>query len=77
MKNNYKQLEESRFLEDLKSKDLLLKTNDPNKITISLQRHFLNLLKKIRDYIKRKEINVYLYIKKRLRCPIDFWKSIN
>ena len=41
MKNNYKQLEESRFLEDLKSTDLLLKTNDPNKNYNFITKRFL------------------------------------
>ena len=36
----------------------------------------MNLLKKIRDFMNRREINVYLYVEKRLRHPVDFCKSI-
>ena len=41
MKSNYKKLEERRFLEDLKSTELLLKTYDPNEDYNFIMERFL------------------------------------
>ena len=41
MKSNYKKLEERRFLEDLKSTELWLKTYDPNEDDNFIMERFL------------------------------------